>query len=159
LRDMAAEFAHYAADVTRTVPVNGRFTAEQRKVYDIVLSAQKAAIAQVRPGAYTEDLDAVARKVIEDAGYGDYFIHGLGHFVGLDVHDAGDYQSPLAPGMVITIEPGIYIPEKKFGVRIEDEVLVTEEGCRLLSNRLPREAADVERLMASRPARGGSAGR
>lgn len=156
LMDMASEFAHYAADITRTVPVNGRFTPEQRKVYDIVLAAQKAAMAQVRPGVYTDDLDAVARKVIEDAGYGDYFIHGLGHFVGLDVHDAGDYQAPLAPGMVITIEPGIYIPEKKFGVRIEDEVLVTEDGYRLLSDGLPREAADVERLMASRPAPGGS---
>jgi Xaa-Pro aminopeptidase len=151
LMDMAAEFAHYAADVTRTVPVSGRFTPEQRKVYDLVLEAQKAALAKLRPGVYMDDLDAVARKVIEDAGYGDYFIHGLGHFVGLDVHDAGDYQAPLAAGMVITIEPGVYIPEKKLGVRIEDEVLITDTGARLLSDGLPREAAEVERWMASRP--------
>ena len=151
LMDMAAEFAHYAADITRTFPVNGKFTSEQRKVYDIVVRAQKTALALVRPGAYYEDIDAAARKVIEDAGYGDYFIHGLGHFVGLDVHDAGAYQEPLAPGMVITLEQGIYIPERKIGVRIEDDVLVTDQGARILSDGLPREADEIERWMASRP--------
>jgi Xaa-Pro aminopeptidase len=152
LMDMSAEFAHYASDITRTLPVNGKFTAIQRKVYELVLRAQKAALAQVRPGAYFEDLDAVARKVIEEAGYGDYFIHGLGHFVGLDVHDAGVYQEPLAPGMVITIEPGIYLPDEKFGVRIEDDVLVTKTGAKVLSDGLPREADEVEKWMASRVA-------
>src|SRR5206468_82765 len=152
LMDMSAEFAHYAADITRTLPVNGKFTALQRRIYDLVLKAQKAAFAQVRPGAYFEDLDAVARKVIVDAGYGDYFIHGLGHFVGLDVHDAGAYQEPLAPGMVITLEPGIYLPDEKFGVRIEDDVLVTKAGAKFLSDGLPREAADIERWMATRSA-------
>jgi Xaa-Pro aminopeptidase len=159
LMDMAAEFAHYAADITRTVPVNGRFSAEQREIYDLVLKAQEAAIARVRPGVYMDELDTVARKIVEDAGYGDNFIHGLGHFVGLDVHDAGDYQAPLEPGMVITIEPGIYLPEKNFGVRIEDEILVTEDGGRRLTDGLPRAAADVERWMADRPAAGASAGR
>ena len=148
LMDMAAEYAHYAADITRTVPVNGRFTAEQRKIYELVLQAQKTALALVKPGAYMEDLDRAARKVIVDAGFGDYFIHGLGHFVGLDVHDAGDYQRPLEAGMVITLEPGIYIPEKKLGVRIEDDILVTAEGARILSDGLPREAADIERWLA-----------
>ena len=124
LMDMSAEFARYASDITRTLPVNGKFAPLQRKIYDLVLKAQKAAFAQVRPGAYFEDLDAVARKVIADAGYGDYFIHGLGHFVGLDVHDAGAYHEPLAPGMVITLEPGIYLPE--FGIRVE-----TNGGSRL----------------------------
>ena len=151
LMDMSAEFAHYAADITRTLPVNGKFTALQRRIYDLVLKAQKAAFAQVRLGAYFEDLDAVARKVIVEAGYGDYFIHGLGHFVGLDVHDAGAYQEPLAPGMVITLEPGIYLPDEKFGVRIEDDVLVTKAGAKFLSDGLPREAADIERWIASRP--------
>src|SRR5207249_4559570 len=134
LRDMAAEFAHYSADITRTLPVNGKFTPLQRRIYGLVLQAQKAAFAQVRPGVYFEDLDAGARKVIEDAGYGDDFIHGLGHFVGLDVHDAGAYQEPLAAGMVITLEPGIYLPEEKLGVRIEDDVLVTEGGAKFLSD-------------------------
>jgi Xaa-Pro aminopeptidase len=148
LCDMAAEYAHYAADITRTFPVNGHYSAEQRKIYDLVLKAQITALAMVRPGVYMEDLDRAARKVIEDGGYGDYFIHGLGHFVGLDVHDAGDYQAPLAAGMVITIEPGIYLPERKFGVRIEDDVLVTEKGARILSDGIPREADEVEKWLA-----------
>src|SRR5213079_2928519 len=151
LMDMSAEFARYASDITRTFPVNGKFTPQQRMVYEIVLKAQKAAFDKVKPGVYMEDLDATARKVIEDAGYGDYFIHGLGHFVGLDVHDAGAYQEPLAPGMVITLEPGIYLPDEKFGVRIEDDVLVTKDGAKFLSDGLPREAADIERWIASRP--------
>lgn len=148
LMDMAAEYAHYAADITRTVPVNGRFTPEQRRIYDLVLKAQQTALALVKPGAYMEDLDRAARKVIDDAGYGDYFIHGLGHFVGLDVHDAGDYQQPLQAGMVITIEPGIYIPQKQLGVRIEDDVLVTPSGARIMTDGLPRDADDVERWLA-----------
>ena len=150
LMDMGAEYAHYATDITRTVPVNGRFSAEQRKLYDIVLRAQQAAVALVKPGVTYEDLDRAARKVIDDAGYGDYFIHGLGHFVGLDVHDAGAYQTPLEAGMVVTIEPGMYIPAKAMGIRIEDEVLVTPTGARYLSTGLPRTADEIERAMAER---------
>lgn len=149
LIDMAAEYAHYAADITRTFPVNGHFSAEQRKVYELVLKAQQAAFAAARPGVYMEDLDAIARKVIREAGYGDYFIHGLGHFVGLDVHDAGDYQQPLAAGMVITLEPGIYIPERNLGVRIEDDVVITAQGARFLSDGVPREPAEVEQWLAA----------
>src|SRR5207247_8656076 len=125
-------------------------TARHRGSYAPVLKARKAPYAQLRAGPQFEDLDAAARKVIVDAGYGDYFIHGLGHFVGVDVHDAGAYQEPLAPGMVITLEPGIYLPDEKFGVRIEDDVLVTKAGAKLLSDGLPREAAEIERWMASR---------
>lgn len=152
LMDMACEYAHYATDITRTLPVNGRFTPEQRKVYEVVLKAQEAAFALVRPGVTYEDLDKAARKVIDDAGYGDYFIHGLGHFVGLDVHDAGAYMERLEPGMVLTLEPGIYIPEKGIGVRIEDEVVVTADGARYLTDGLPRRADDIERWMAERNA-------
>jgi len=152
LMDMSAEFAHYAADITRTFPVNGKFTPQQRKIYQLVLDAQKAAFEKVKPGVYMEDLDATARKVIEDAGYGDYFIHGLGHFVGLDVHDAGVNAEPLAAGMVITIEPGIYFPDQKFGVRIEDDVLVTKTGAKFLSDGLPRDPDAIEKWMAARPA-------
>ena len=152
LMDMSAEFAHYASDITRTFPVNGRFTSEQRKIYEIVLKAQKAAFDRLRPGAYYEDLDKAARKVIEDAGYGDYFLHSLGHFVGLDVHDAGAYQEPLQPGMVITLEPGIYLADRKLGVRVEDVALVTGTGARYLSNGIPRDAEEVERWMAERRA-------
>jgi Xaa-Pro aminopeptidase len=150
LMDMACEYAHYATDITRTVPVNGHFSAEQRKVYDVVLAAQERALAMVKPGVYHEDLDKAAREVVEKAGYGDFFIHGLGHFVGLDVHDAGAYQEPLQAGMILTIEPGIYLPDRGFGVRIEDEVLVTETGALLLTDGLPRTAEEVERWMAGR---------
>ncbi|MBI3414378.1 MAG: aminopeptidase P family protein [Verrucomicrobia bacterium] len=150
LMDMSAEFAHYASDITRTLPVNGKFTAAQRKVYDVVRQAQQAAFEMVRPGVYFEDLDAAARKIIEAAGYGEFFIHSLGHFVGLDVHDAGAYHEPLAADMVITIEPGIYLPEQKLGVRIEDDVLVTETGAKWLSDGLPRDADEVEKWMAAR---------
>ncbi|HTL57010.1 MAG TPA: Xaa-Pro peptidase family protein [Candidatus Limnocylindrales bacterium] len=153
LLDMGAEFAHYAADITRTFPVSGRFTARQREIYELVLRAQKAALAKLKPGVYIEDLDAAARQVIESAGYGDYFIHGLGHFVGLDVHDAGAYQQPLAAGMVITLEPGIYIPEEKLGIRIEDDVLVTKTGAKILSDGLPRESGEIEKWLADRRAR------
>jgi Xaa-Pro aminopeptidase len=154
LMDMAAEFAHYAADITRTVPVNGKFTTEQRAVYEVVLKAQKAAFDKVKPGVYLEDLDTTARRVIEEAGYGDQFMHGLGHFVGLDVHDAGAQHEPLAAGMVITIEPGIYLPDKRFGVRIEDDVLVTETGARFLTDGLARDPDGIEQWMASRPKSG-----
>lgn len=153
LMDMSCEYAHYASDITRTFPVNGKFTPEQRKIYDLVLKAQKAAFAALKPGAYYEDVDAAARKVIEDAGYGDYFIHGLGHFVGLDVHDAGVYAEPLQPGIVITLEPGIYLPEQKLGVRIEDDVVVTETGAKYLTDGLPREADEIEKWMAARDAK------
>ncbi len=152
LMDMGAEYAHYATDITRTVPVNGRFTDEQRKIYNIVLKAQEAALAMVKPGVTYEDLDKAARKVIDDAGYGDYFIHGLGHFVGLDVHDAGAYLKPLEAGMVVTLEPGIYIPAKSMGIRIEDEVVVTPTGARIMSTGLPRTADDIERWFAQRGA-------
>lgn len=151
LMDMACEYANYATDITRTLPVNGRFTPEQRKVYDVVLRAQEAAFALVKPGVTYEDLDRAARKIIDDAGYGDYFIHGLGHFVGLDVHDAGAYHDKLEAGMVLTLEPGIYIPEKALGVRIEDEVVVTDTGARYLTDGLPRKPDDIERWMAARP--------
>src|SRR5439155_3420364 len=145
LMDVAAECAGYASDITRTIPVGGKFTARQRELYDIVLGAQKAAIAAVKPGmtlskTAPNTLYKVAYDYINSHGkdlhgerLGKYFTHGIGHHVGLDVHDASDPSAPLEAGMVITIEPGIYIPEENLGVRIEDVVLVTENGARLLS--------------------------
>ena len=112
-----------------------------------MLRAQQACIDMVRPGVYVEDLNLKAEQIIGEAGFADYFIHGIGHFVGLDVHDAGLYSEPLAEGMVITIEPGIYIPEEGLGVRIEDEVLVTAKGMKLLTADLPRSVAEIERVM------------
>jgi Xaa-Pro aminopeptidase len=145
--DIGSDYGRYAADVTRTYPADGRFTPEQRRIYDLVLRAQQTCIEMIRPGVYYEDLQRKAEEIIREAGYRDYFIHGLGHFVGLDVHDSGLYKKPLAAGMVITIEPGVYIPEKSLGVRIEDEVLVTPKGHRLLTADLPRDADSIERMM------------
>ena len=145
--DIGADYGHYAADITRTYPADGHFSAEQRAVYEVVLRAQQAAMEMIKPGVYYEDLNRKAEQVIRDAGYRDYFIHGLGHFVGLEVHDAGLYAKPLEAGMVITVEPGIYIPQKSLGIRIEDEVLVTPKGYRLLSGAVPRDPDGIERLM------------
>lgn len=151
LMDIGAEFDHYAADVSRTIPVSGKFTPEQRKIYEIVLKAQKAAIAKVKPGAYIrEDIHAEAKRLIEEAGYGEYFIHGTSHFIGLDVHDVGDYGSPLKPGMVISVEPGIYIPETGIGVRIEDDVLVTKDGHINLTASIPRGIEEIEALLSKK---------
>lgn len=148
--DIGAEYSGYAADITRTYPVSGRFTERQREIYQIVLDAQKAALAEVRPGASLngpDSIHAAARASIDDAGYGEYFIHGTSHYIGLYVHDVGDTRAPLAPNMVLTVEPGIYIPEENIGVRIEDDVVVTEDGYRMLSD-FPKEIDDIEALMS-----------
>jgi len=145
--DIGSDYGHYSADITRTYPADGAFTKEQRAIYDVVLQAQTACIEMVRPGVFFEDIQRRAEEIIRAAGYRDYFPHGIGHFVGLDVHDSGLYSKPLAAGMVITVEPGIYIPGRSLGVRIEDEVLVTSQGHRLLTAALPRDAASVERMM------------
>jgi Xaa-Pro aminopeptidase len=157
--DVAGQYSGYAADITRTLPANGKFTGRQREIYDIVFGAQEAAMKAVKPGMTLgrgeNGLFTIAYDYINSHGkdmhggkLGQYFIHGLGHPIGLDVHDSQLPNMALAPGMVITIEPGIYIPEEKLGVRIEDDVLVTETGFKLLSERLPRTAEDVERMMA-----------
>lgn len=145
--DIGAEYDHYAADITRTYPADGRFTPEQRRIYDLVLEVQNACIAMVKPGVFYEDLHRKAEEMFRAAGYRDDFIHGLGHWVGLQVHDAGDRGRALEPGMVLTIEPGIYLQKQQLGVRIEDEVLVTKNGYRLLTEALPRTADEIERMM------------
>jgi Xaa-Pro aminopeptidase len=143
--DVGASYQQYAADITRTLPVSGQFTEEQAEIYDIVLEAQRRAIEAITPGAlYRKDIDAAARKYIEEKGYGDYFSHGTGHFIGLDVHDVGDYEIPLKPGMVLTVEPGIYIQEEEIGIRIEDMVLVTKNGHEVLSSELPKSRDQIE---------------
>jgi Xaa-Pro aminopeptidase len=145
--DSAARFGGYAADVTRTLPVSGKFTPEQREVYETVLRAELAAIAALRPGVTHTEVDAAAREVIERAGFGDAFIHNVGHQLGLDVHDVTP-DGPLVEGMVLTIEPGIYLPDRKLGVRIEDDVLITKEGPVVLSERIPKAVKAVEAAMA-----------
>ncbi len=147
--DSGAKFGGYCADITRTLPVNGRFTRQQRAIYDVVLMAQEAAIAACRPGASLWEIDAAARSVIEHADLGDYYIHGIGHHLGLEVHDI-DPRTPLEPGAVVTIEPGVYIPEQKLGIRIEDDVLITSRGRQVLSESIPKTTSEIERVMAER---------
>ena len=171
----------YAADITRTIPVSGSYTDEQKAVYSIVLDAQKEAINAVKPGQTFENLQNQAiesitkglrklgllkgtvKSLIEGEAYKDFYMHGIGHWLGMDVHDVGSYMSDKGKskkfevGMVLTIEPGIYISKKNknvdkiwrgIGVRIEDDVLVTKSGCDVLSGALPKEIDDIEKRMS-----------
>jgi len=160
--DAAGEYSMYASDITRTLPINGHFTARQREIYDIVLGAQQAAEAAFKSGKSTlrrDDPDSLFKvafdyinthgKDLHGQPLGQYFIHGLGHYIGLNVHDPGDYAVPLGPGMAFTIEPGIYIPEENLGVRIEDDYYVDQDGKLVkLSAALPSKADDVVKQMA-----------
>lgn len=197
LMDVGAEYGHYSADITRTFPVNGKFTKEQADIYNIVLAAQDAGMRAVKVGGSIEDVQKAATQVIKDGllklglitdlnsnQYRRWFMHGASHWLGMNVHDVGNYGVRLEPGMVFTVEPGIYIrpdaldnipktPEneafinavrpafekyKGIGVRIEDDVLVTPEGFKNLSGALPRSIPDIENFIknASREMRGRS---
>jgi Xaa-Pro aminopeptidase len=165
--DAACEYSMYASDITRTVPVNGHFTPRQREIYNIVLGAQQAAIDAFVAGKSTindrdrhdpNSLDTAAYnyinthgKALDGSPLGKYWLHGLGHMVGIDVHDPADYPAVLKPGMVFTIEPGIYIPEEKLGVRIECDFLVGADGKLIdLDADLPHTADDVEAAMRAK---------
>ena len=182
LIDAGCELDGYAADITRTFPVNGRYSGAQRATYELVLAAQAAAIEQVHAGnSWNAPHDAAVRvlaqgmlelklltgsldKVLETEAYRRFYMHRTGHWLGLDVHDAGEYKHggnwrALAAGMTLTVEPGIYIraaadvPENfhGIGIRIEDDVLVTDSGCEVLTRETPKSIADVEALMRERP--------
>ena len=146
LIDAAAAVGGYCADITRTYPAGGAFTKRQREIYDIVLEAQEASIAAVKPGAGMWDVDAAARRVIERAGFSDAFMHGIGHHLGMEVHDA-EPDGTLKPGMIVTIEPGIYLPGERLGVRIEDDILVTAQGRRNLTESVAKDPRQIEKLM------------
>ena len=159
LCDIGASCDGYSTDITRTFPVSGRFDDDQRKAYQCVLDAHKAAEAALRPGATFGDLDRAARSVFAERGLTkwsyahskDFAVrHGIGHYVGLNVHDAGTYREKFAPGMVVTIEPGWYDKDAGYGIRIEDTYLVTEGGGERLSSSAPREIAEIERAMRPR---------
>jgi Xaa-Pro aminopeptidase len=181
LIDAGCEVQGYASDITRTFPVNGKYSAAQQEIYDIVLEAQYAAIRKVKPGNHWNDphnaavrvitrgltsiklLKGSPQKLIKEQAYRKFYMHRTGHWLGLDVHDVGDYKVGdqwrlLEPGMVLTIEPGIYIPAHSkavhrkwwdIGIRIEDNVLVTKTGHEVLTEALPKKPADIESLMAS----------
>jgi Xaa-Pro aminopeptidase len=165
--DAACEFSMYASDITRTVPVSGHFSARQREIYNIVLGAQQAAIEAFVAGKSTindrdrrdsNSLDTAAYNYINTHGkdlhgepLGKYWLHGLGHMVGIDVHDPADYPAVLKPGMVFTIEPGVYIPEEKLGVRIECDFLVGADGKLIdLDAALAHTADEVEAAMKAK---------
>lgn len=172
--DVGAEYGYYSADVTRTFPLNGKYSPAQKRIYNIVLAAQKEAMEFIKPGVRFIQVDRIARAVVKkglvtlgmiqesDNTYG-FFMHGTSHWLGLDVHDAGSYSTKgkndriLEPGMVLTVEPGIYIKEGttgvdpeyyNIGVRIEDDVLVTADGFKLLSGKAPREINEIEKIMS-----------
>lgn len=167
--DIGAELQGYSADVTRTIPVSGTFSKEQRELYELVYQAQEAIFRAVKPGVSLQDLTTVSNEVIgeglvklgilkERGEARTYTRHGVSHLLGLDVHDAGSFGASLQPGMVLTVEPGIYIPEgsacdEKYwniGIRIEDDVLVTTDGCRVLSGRAPRRSSEIEQVMKAK---------
>lgn len=180
LIDAGAEYQGYAADITRTLPVNGQFTDEQRAIYEIVLESQLAAIKKIKPGQSWNAAQEVIVKIItegllslgilqgqlsdliEQQAYLPFYMHRSGHWLGLDVHDVGRYKEnkhwrKLQPGMVLTVEPGIYIAADtpkvakrwhNIGVRIEDDVLVTKTGCDVLSKNIPKSVLDIEAVMA-----------
>jgi Xaa-Pro aminopeptidase len=156
--DVGAEHGYYSADVTRTIPISGRFDPRQRELYELVLGAQQAAMDSVRPGTDLAALNRLARdymrrhsgRLCGESGCERYFIHALSHWLGMDVHDVGAYSRRLEPGMVFTIEPGIYIPAESIGIRIEDDILVTPGGAEVLSSGVPRTVEEVEQAMAAR---------
>lgn len=156
LLDMGAQFDYYSGDISRTFPSNGKFTDRQKEIYNIVLKAELDVIDYVKPGLTLADLNNKTKEILgselrrigliqDDAEIGKYYYHGVSHHLGLDTHDACDNSAKLQPGMVITVEPGLYIAEEGIGIRIEDDVLVTESGCEVLSAQIPKIAEDVER--------------
>jgi len=180
LVDAGAEYKGYASDITRTFPINGRFSKPQRDIYDLVLKAQVACVDMVRPGVTHDEIKARSVEIltegmvelgllngkpdelIKEEKYKQFYMHGLGHLLGIDVHDVGVYyydkqSRALEPGVVMTVEPGIYVaPDTKdipeqylgIGVRIEDDVLCTANGPRVLTTRVPKDADEIEALMA-----------
>lgn len=158
LFDLGAEYNNYCADISRTFPVNGRFTERQKEIYNIVLKSQLETIKAVKPGLPYKELNNVTKNVLieeckkiglikEDEEISKYYYHGVSHYLGLDTHDVGDRGANLEPGMVLTIEPGLYIEEEGIGIRIEDNVVVTKNGCENLSKDIIKTIEEIEALM------------
>ncbi|HNT52468.1 MAG TPA: Xaa-Pro aminopeptidase [Candidatus Syntrophosphaera sp.] len=157
LTDVGASCNNYSADVTRCFPVNASFSRRQKQIYALVLEVQKQIITMVKPGVKLSELNKATTELLAQGlirigminsaeGVGKYYMHSVSHFLGMDTHDLGGREAVLEEGNVITVEPGIYIPEEKLGVRIEDDVLVTKRGHRVLSKAIPKEIADIERI-------------
>lgn len=158
LFDLGAQLNYYNADISRTFPVNGRFTERQKQIYNIVLKAELEVIKAIKPGLPFTELNIIARKVLgeglkeiglikEDTELSNYYYHGVSHYLGLDTHDVGSREAKLEPGMVVTVEPGLYISEEGIGIRIEDDVLVTKEGSEVLSKDIIKTVEEIEAFM------------
>ncbi|MFI5166599.1 MAG: aminopeptidase P N-terminal domain-containing protein [Thermoanaerobaculales bacterium] len=153
--DIGARYGYYCGDLTRTFPVSGRFSRRQRKLYDAVLAAYAAAVRTLKPGSTLAAARKAAFAALEKSGVpgeggkalGQFFIHGLGHFLGLEAHDAGGEGPALVPGMIVTVEPGVYLPREGIGIRIEDDYLITRSGAENLSATLPRDADAIEEIL------------
>ncbi len=158
LCDLGALSNEYAADITRTFPANGKFTERQKEFYQLVLDVNKAIISMIKPGVMLSELNSKAydllaegmiklKKIKEKSELVKYYYHGVGHYLGIDVHDVGTYSKPIEPGVVVTVEPGIYVGEEKIGIRIEDDILVTKEGNTNLSKNIIKEINEIEAYM------------
>lgn len=161
LFDLGAEYGYYSADISRTFPLSGKFTKRQREVYDVVLEALNETTKAIKPGVPFKNLNELTKGILtkglyrlglikEDSELSKYYYHGVSHYLGLDTHDVGSRDMELAPGMVLTVEPGLYIEEEGIGVRIEDDVLVTDEGYEVLSKEIIRTADEIEEYMKNR---------
>jgi Xaa-Pro aminopeptidase len=149
LIDYAPEFDHYDCDITRSWPTDGQWTPRMSEIYDAVLAAQEAGIAAVKPGATMREVDAACRKVLGERGLLPLLLHGCCHYIGMEVHDVGDGGKPFAPGVAFTVEPGVYDSASGIGVRIEDVVVVTEQGCEVVSRLVPKEREAITQLVRS----------
>lgn len=158
LLDLGVYYQNYASDISRTYPINGKFTRRQKEVYQVVLDANKAAISQLKAGMTIKQFNDIGRQVLidgakklglikEDHEINRYYYHSLGHYLGLDVHDVGNYSLPIPEGAVITVEPGLYIAEENIGIRIEDNCYVTKDGCINLSKAIVKEIDEIEAFM------------
>lgn len=149
LLDYGPEVDHYTTDITRSWPVNGKFSERQREIYTAVLAAQKAGIAAAKPGMTMGQISSICAEELRERGFGKFIRHGACHYIGMAVHDSGDYSKKLEPGVTFTIEPGVYEEATGIGVRIEDVVVITEDGCEVLSAGVPKELEDMEKLVLS----------
>jgi Xaa-Pro aminopeptidase len=158
LLDLGVELDHYCSDITRVFPANGTFTERQKAVYEVVLEANKKTIEWLKPGVTLKEFNDFGKSILiegakklglikEDSEIDKYYYHGLGHYLGLDVHDVGNYSLPIPEGALITVEPGLYIAEESIGIRIEDDVVVTKDGAINLSKQIIKEVKDIEAFM------------
>ena len=158
--DLGAQWDLYCTDVSRTFPVNGKFTEKQKMLYNVVLKGLETAISLSKPGQLKSELQQISKKVMAEElvkiGYiekeediSKYYMHGSGHFIGLNVHDVGDYNDiVLAEDMMFTLEPGLYFDDEKLGIRIEDTILITKDGCEVFSGGIPKTVEEIEAYMA-----------